>query len=383
MPDQTRQGRAHFRCYQCARPFSLGTIRWRCPCGGYFDVAMDAQFPWVNMQERRPGLWRYREALPFARDLQPVTLGETVTPLVPVADKPCQISFKLDYFSPTGSFKDRGATVLISQARELNVSSVVEDSSGNAGAAIAAYAAAAGIAATIFVPESASQSKLAQINLYGASVISVPGSRAATTRAAVAAAENDFYASHVWNPFFLEGTKTVAFELWEQLNQTVPDWVITPVGHGTMLLGLHKGFQFLRAAGITSSVPQLIAVQAAACAPLWQAWNSPGAGGLPEITPTPTGAEGIAISRPTRWQQCLSAIKTTGGELEIVTEAEIEDALLAWARRGFLMEPTSATAPAALEKWIARGMLKPHQRGVVIITGSGIRAAASLNPEAS
>jgi threonine synthase len=339
------------------------------------DVVMPRQFPWATMRRRPPGLWRYREALPLGATAEPVALGEPETPLVDISAGGPRVYLKLDFLFPTGSFKDRGAAVLMTKARELRVARVIEDSSGNAGAAIAAYAAAAAISAGIYVPEGASPAKVAQIQRYGASVVQVPGSRADTARAAMEAAQAAYYASHVWNPFFLEGTKTVAFELWEQLGRRVPDWVITPVGHGTMVLGLSKGFLHLRDAGMTDAVPRLVGVQAATCAPLVQ--GSRGDLTLPPVVePGVTQADGIAVGQPTRWRQILRAIADSAGFWTAVSEEEIRESHLAWARRGLLIEPTSATATAAYQRLAAEGVFGGHQRVVVVVTGSGIKTAS-------
>lgn len=365
---------AILRCQICSSAHDIGRAIWRCPCGGLLDVEMPAVFPWESMGQRPPGLWRYREALPLAYDTLPVSLGEPLTPLLGIPTRDCHLFFKLDFLFPTGSFKDRGAAVLVTKIRELGVTSVVEDSSGNAGAAIAAYAAAAGVAARIYVPAGASGAKAAQIAAYGAQLVQVPGTRADTTDAAWQEAQQSYYASHVWNPFFLEGTKTVAFELWEQMGQHAPDWVVTPVGHGTMLLGLYKGFRHLLEAGMTNRMPRIVGVQAAACAPLFAAMSQ-GSSDLPAIEPQATAAEGIAISRPLRWRQILAAVDATGGSIIAVTEEEVQRTWRTWARQGLLMEPTSATAPAACRQLLDAGWFSANETVVVLITGTGIKAA--------
>lgn len=338
---------------------------------------MPAEFPWQAMRDRPPGLWRYREALPIAVQTTPVSLGEPQTPLSYVDMPSGQLILKLDHLFPTGSFKDRGATVLLTKAVELGVTSVVEDSSGNAGAAIAAYAAAAGIAARIYVPASASPAKTSQITLYGAGLVRVPGTRAATAQAAWQEAQRTYYASHVWNPYFLEGTKTIAFELWEQLGCRAPDWIIVPVGHGTMLLGVFKGFEHLRQAGLIRILPRIVGVQAAACAPIYRAWLS-GLNDLPQTLAVVTQAEGIAISQPVRWRQIVQAVRQSDGFLVTASEEAIESALLAWARRGQLVEPTSAVTLAAYEQMASAGRFASHDLVVAPLTGTGTKAAAYL-----
>lgn len=338
---------------------------------------MPAHFPWEAMRRRPAGLWRYREALPLPAAASPVSLGEMRTPLLPVDDLASGLHLKLDFLFPTGSFKDRGAAVMLTQIRHLGVTHVVEDSSGNAGAAVAAYAASAGISASIYVPASTPPAKTAQIALYGAHLVQVPGPRAAATAAVRKEAARSYYASHVWNPFFLEGVKTVAFEIWEQLGQQAPDWVITPVGHGTMLLGLYNGFDYLRRAGVIRRLPRIVGVQAEVVAPLAAAIKQEPAS-LPLVTAGETVADGIAIDQPLRWRQILAAVQATSGQIVTVAEDEIKQAARSWARRGILMEPTSATALAAYRALSRNGLFDNASTVVVPITGSGVKSAQQI-----
>jgi L-threonine synthase (EC 4.2.3.1) len=200
-----------------------------------------------------------------------VTLGEGWTPLVAAPDR--DASYKLEALFPTASFKDRGAAVTLSQAAAFGVDRVVEDSSGNAGAAIATYAARAGIDAEIFVPADAKPGKLAAIERSDATVRRVEGSRQDVTDACIATVEADtgenaWYASHAWQPSFLEGTATFAYEVAAQRDWAVPDAVVTPLGHGTLFLGAYLGFRRLHRAGWTDGVPRLYGAQAAGIAPI-------------------------------------------------------------------------------------------------------------------
>jgi threonine synthase len=365
------------RCQVCGVEHDPSLPIWACPCGGLLDVAMPALFPWNAMRRRPAGLWRYREALPLPAAAQPVSLGEMCTPLLPIEDSASRLHLKLDFLFPTGSFKDRGAAVMLTQIRHLGVSHVVEDSSGNAGAAVAAYAAAAGISASVYVPASAPAAKTAPIALYGANLVQVPGPRAAATEAVQQEAARSYYASHVWNPFFLEGVKTVAFEIWEQLGQQAPDWVITPVGHGTMLLGLYNGFDYLLRAGMIRRLPRIVGVQAAVVAPLAAALAHQ-TDHLPEVMARDTLADGIAIARPLRWQQILRAVRATDGQIVTVAEHEIQRAVLAWAQRGILMEPTSATALAAYAALSSNQAFDSSSTVVVPVTGSGVKSAQRI-----
>lgn len=356
-------------CQTTGERLPLDTPIWRSSTGGLLDIELNAAFPRGEIARRPPGMWRYREALPPFDDADVVTFGEGFTPLVRGAVGGRSAWLKLDYLFPSGSYKDRGASVLVSQARRLGIRRVVEDSSGNAGAAIAAYCARAGIACDIYVPAATAPAKVAQIRAYGAGVIGVAGDRAATAAAAWDAAQREYYASHAWNPFFLQGTKTIAFEIVEQLGWRAPDVVIIPVGNGTLLLGAYIGFRELRDAGVIDALPRLIGVQAAACAPLHAAWQS----GRDQIEPAgarPTIAEGIAIANPVRGGQCFGAVRATNGEFVAVTDEEIDAARREAQAAGFFIEPSSAAALAALRQWEV-----PGDTIVVPLTGHGLKAA--------
>lgn len=360
-------------CRACGATYPETAERWRCACGAPLDVDFEGAIDTRRITGRLPGMWRYREALPVSADHHVVSFNEGFTPLIQAQIDGRPLTVKQENLFPTGSFKDRGASVLISRALELGVEKVVEDSSGNAGAAVAAYAAKAGMACEIFVPESTSPGKLAQIRLYGAKLIRVPGSREATARAAMEAADRHFYASHVWNPFFFQGTKTYAFEIWEQLGFTAPDALIVPTGHGTLLIGAFLGFQDLLKNGLIARLPRMIAVQAAGCAPIYRMWRDQ----LPEIPHASSGdtvAEGIAIAEPTRASQVLDIVRETGGEVIAVTDHEIEKALLEICNHGLYAEPTSATAIAAFRKIPA----SDEECIVAPLTGHGLKSTEKM-----
>ena len=360
-------------------------------------------------------LWRYREALPIPDEADIVTLGEGMTPLIRLdaaADSGHYV--KLDYLCPTGSYKDRGASVLMTHLKALGVEEVVEDSSGNAGAAIAAYSARAGIRCTIYCPASTSKGKLAQIAAYGAELKLVEGNRMATTEAVKDAAKSICYASHNWHPFFLEGTKTLAFEIVEQLGGDVPAHVICPVGFGSIYLGLFIGFRALCEAGVIECVPRLLGVQAAACCPIYNAYrdmehgegqalalrnrarrdegqaltpqNSArrgegqapalrNKGGVSRMRQTnPTLAEGITAELPVRGQMILDAIHYTNGAFTIVDDAEIQAGLEMLATRGIYVEPTSAVVVKGYEKFREAGIIGEGETTVSVLTGIGLKA---------
>jgi threonine synthase len=361
-----------YTCRACGATEPLDTRAWRCRCGHYFSLDAESRLDPAKLAGRPPGLWRYREAIPLPASVEPVTLGEPATPLVRADLDGGRPWLKLDYLFPTGSYKDRGATVLISLLRAVGVDHVLEDSSGNAGAAIAAYCAAAGIACEIFAPATASAGKLFQIAAYGATVHRIPGTREDVTTAALAAAERLPYASHYWNPFFNEGTKTMAFEAWEQLGGA-PDVVVVPCGHGSVALGVAKGFADLRASGLIARVPRIVAVQAEAVAPLYRMFHE-GLDAVPAVAPSTTAAEGIATRRPVRWPEILDGVRHSGGTFVTVGEQGIGEALTWAGRRGLFIEPTSAAALAGYRVGLASGAVTASETAVVVLTGHGLKS---------
>ena len=359
-------------CTACKAIHSSSDLAWRCTCGAPLDLRFESALDLDTVRSLPPTMWRYREAIPIRSD-HVVSFDEGYTPLTEAHVGRHSIWIKQENLFPTGSFKDRGASVLISKARELGIRRVVEDSSGNAGAAVAAYAARAGIDCDIYVPEATSPAKLTQIRLYGATLHRVPGTREDTARSAMQAAQACFYASHVWNPYFFQGTKTFAFEIWEQLGYRAPDAVIIPTGHGTLLIGAYLGFCDLLRCGHISGLPRLVAVQASTCAPLYRMWRD-GLQSPPDAASGDTIAEGIAIAEPTRASQIIAAVRRTGGHIVTVTDEEVETALTDFCRRGWYIEPTSATALAGLEN----AGVSDGDTVVVPITGHGLKSTEKL-----
>jgi len=357
--------------------------RWRCTCGHPLEFARqplpDGPAPDPASFDTREGLWSFQAFLPVE---QQVSLGEGMTPL---EDAPAwDAQFKLEYVFPTGSFKDRGATATLSRALELGVDRVVEDSSGNAGAAIATYAARAGIDAEIYVPASVKQSKLRAIEAAGATPVRVEGSRQDVTDACVEAAVGEdkgstgdgqpgddgasgaWYASHAWNPAFFAGTATVAYETALQRDWEVPDAVVTPLGHGTLFLGAYRGFRALKAAGWTDSIPRMYGAQAAGYAPIAAELHGTDEG-------TNDVADGIQIRDPVQKDAILAAIEETGGDAIALGEEPVADELQRLHGAGFYTEPTCAVAPAALRAYRERGEIHPDEDVVVPLTGSGLK----------
>jgi threonine synthase len=368
-------------CPECATSTPITPTVWRCDCGSPLDLSPLPPAP-VVVDDAERSLWRYRAALAFdgpAIGWRSVTLGEGVTPLVSaetggeaVEGGAADVRFKLDFLMPSLSYKDRGAAVLVTQAAAMGVERLVADSSGNAGVAIAAYAARAGIAAEVFVPAATSPKKVSQLRAFGASVRQIEGSRPDAAAAAVERVEatGAFYASHVYNPFFLEGTKTFAYEVWEQLGRQVPTTVVLPAGNGTLLLGAALGFAELVAAGAARQAPRLVAVQSALCDPVAAAW----AGRDADLTGwTATVAEGIAIPTPPRLGQMVAAVRASGGVFLTATDEAILAARAELWSRGIDVEPTAAAVWAAWQAWPeARAATGPV---IIALSGAGLKAA--------
>ncbi len=362
-------------CTECRESYPLKEPRWRCDCGSALDIDFQPAFDTTRIQQRKPNLWRYREAIPLENDFFITSFDEGFTPLTEVMIDGKGIFIKQDHIFLTGSYKDRGASVLISKVKELGIKEMVEDSSGNAGAAIAAYCAHADIKCHIFVPENTSEGKLAQIQFYGAELHKIPGTREHTAQAALLAAEKVYYASHAWNPFFFHGTKTFAYEVSEQLGWRSPDSVILPVGNGTLLLGAYIGFKEMLQAGIIDRLPRIIGVQAENCAPLYRAYRE-NRTEVPKIDTKETLAEGIAIARPVRGRQIIDAVHQTCGEFITVSEVEIRKALGDICNRGYYIEPTSAATIAGIKKYLP---LSVHNEVIVsAFTGHGLKATEKM-----
>lgn len=386
-----RQSRAlpDLVCSECQTRYSVQSLAWQCTCGAVLDVAQFAgSLDTAALNARPSSLWRYAEVLPLAVD-PTLTLGEGFTPLVPCRAF-AHVQLKLDFLLPTLSFKDRGAVVLATLAKRLGIRSAMVDSSGNAGTAMAAYFGRAGIGCTVFVPESTSPGKLAQMRAHGATVELVPGTRGDTSAVAVQAAGRDgvLYASHIHHPYFLHGVKTYGYEIWEQRGRSLPETVVIPVGNGTMVLGCYLAFCELVAAGLAERMPRIVAVQASACSPLEQAM----AQGLEvprAVDSTATVAEGIAIAAPPRGQQILRAVRATGGTIVSVTDQQTSAARQELADEGLFVEPTSAVCFAAVRAavdqrfdaasptWAMAASLLTAESVVVPLCGAGLKSPSA------
>ncbi len=362
------------RCRYCNQPVDWPPQRPRCPrpeCRGPLQPRRNIVFDAHLIEVAAVGMWRYRHLLPPVPD-NPISLGEGWTPLLRLSSSSDQLIYvKNETLNPTGSFKDRGAAFLINTIQGED-KIVIDDSSGNAGAALAAYAARAGRRARIFVPAHAPEAKKAQIERYGAELVPIDGNRDQVAAAADAFSlqPNIFYASHVWHPGYALAMQTIAWEIWEQLGRRAPEWVILPAGNGSLLRGVRWGFRSLQKAKYIKKLPRMVAVQAENCAPL--AAFLAGKYQEGRYQALPTLADAIAIPNPPLIEAMAAAVRKTHGKVVTIPETAIQLAQRDLARKGFYVEPTSALPYAALE-YLSTDFA-PHDTVVLILTGHGFKA---------
>jgi len=364
------------RCRSCNQPVDWPPQLPRCPrpvCRGPLQPKRNIIFDATLIEPALTGMWRYRHLLPPVPD-NPISLGEGTTPLLRLEhDK--LIYVKNETLNPTGSFKDRGAAFLINTIQGED-KIVIDDSSGNAGAALAAYAARAGRKARIFVPAEAPDGKKQQILRYGAELALVEGGREAVAQAADAFSQRPdvFYASHVWHPGYALAMQTIAWEIWEQLGRRAPEWVVIPTGNGSLLRGVRWGFRSLQKAKYIQQLPRLVAVQASSCAPLLlrsQDSYHPG-----QFQAGPTIADGVAIPNPPLIDAMWAAVRKTNGRVIAVSDEEIAAAQTRLMRQGLWVEPTAALPYAALPH--IEPDIDPNDTVILILTGHGFKSDRSL-----
>lgn len=333
----------HFYCEKCKQEHPVNTNVYKCDCGGLFRLYKDVN---EKIEEN-------------------ISIGEIKTPILPMTFGRQEVLFKLEHLNPTGSFKARGAKFMVNALKNLGIDSIVEDSSGNGASALAAYCAAGNIDCTVYVPDSIPTGKLNQIETFGAHVRLVVGDRDTTSTAAQKDAEENgkYYASHVYNPLFYEGIKSMAREIYEQLGD-VPEYIFLPVGNGTMLLGLYYGFEEI------GHLPRFVAVQSENCAPIYNAYK--------KVKKPPlykkTVADAIKVEKPKRIDEIITMIKRSNGEVITVSDEEIVEAQFQCGRKGLFVEPTAAVAIAGALSYFRKG--KPDNYRVVIpITGAGLNVS--------
>lgn len=363
-----------YECSRCHHLYESAIVTFRCDCGGPLAWIPPAFNP-DSIEVDEPGFWRYAPFIPPVPHASRVTLGETRSPLVAVSYQGIPVLFKVDYQFPSGSFKDRGSALLISTLKDSQVQAIHDDSSGNAGASLAAYCAAAEMHCRIYIPASNSRAKLRQIEAYGAELVEVEGDRSGASAAAYEDRSVDYYASHNWNPIFAAGIATLGYELWEQMHGKALDAVIAPAGYGSVILGLDSAFTNLKRSGLIADLPRLFAVQTDRYPGIARAWE----GGTE--TPQATGdgytiAEGIACRLPVRGREVLTALRSSRGAAITVSDTDIQEAWRRLARTGFYVEPTSAVAVAGLQQLFRGGALTVNDRVAVVLTGSGLKVGS-------
>jgi len=360
-----------FICSKCKKKESVATRKAKCDCGGLWKL--DYKVPKFDLKKIDTNEWnifRYKNFIALDdTSYKDITLGEGLTPIINF-DK--NLMIKMDYFMPTLSFKDRGAAILISHCKSIGVKSVVQDSSGNAGNSVAAYCAKANIDCEIFVPEGTSPKKIDMIKAHGAKVNVVEGSRDHCADVCRLKVEKDgvYYANHVYNPFFYEGTKTYIYEVFEQLKR-IPDNIFIPVGNGTLYLGVMKGLVELLDSGVIEKMPNIYAIQSENCAPLLKAFKSK----MKETTSIEakaTLAEGIAIGKPMRGEEILELAYKYNVKFIYALEKDILEARNILAKKGIYCEHTTAANYAAYLNYVKEnGEIKDC---LITMCGAGLKS---------
>ena len=315
-------------------------------------------------------MWRYANFFPYANEGDIVTLGEGWTPLVKFGHN---LRFKMENLNPTGSFKDRGSTTLISAVHKQVKKQggfIAEDSSGNAGASIAAYSARAELKAKIYVPENVSGPKFNQIKSYGMPVKKVIGSRNQVAQKAQQPEKGKFYIGHIFHPLFRDGIRTLAYEIAEQLNWKTPERVYLPVSAGTLLLGVINGFKHLANSDIIDTMPTIVACQTRQVSPLYHQIKKLSYKPPEKVTSI---ADALVSTNPPLLGLMIKELQENHGDVEIADENEILGAFTELAHKGFFVEPSSAVAYAAHQKQLKTKKISKTDKTIIVLTGHGLK----------
>lgn len=380
-------------CRQCGKKTELD-MRYACPtCGGILEIEYDYEAmkkdPLLMDDKEHTGMWKYSHMLPVKHKKNIVTLGEGMTPLLRCErlemeyDMFAELYIKAESLNPSGSFKDRPSAMGVSVAKELGAERVVIASSGNASAAAAAYCARTGIECVVFIPEGTDASKVTQAAAYGATVIPVAGNYSNSYKMALECTTKFRWpniTSTFLNPYTVEADKTAAYEIWEQLGNDMPDYVIIPIASGPLLVGMYKGFKELVHLGIASKdkkLPVMIGVQAEQCMPVTRAYNSHSQKVCGWEQPINTIAGGISdplIGYEQDGELTLRTALESGGLMSSLTEVEIVDALhLIETKMGLYCEPTSAVSVGAAAKLYKEKAIPQGAKVVCMLTGHGFK----------
>lgn len=384
------------QCAVCGQKIPLED-RYECQtCGGllqviYEETAGGAEHVGDPVKELTDdafsGLWRYHRMLPLENTEHIVTLGEGNTALVRAGKIYSGLGMdnlyiKNEFSNPTASFKDRPTSVGISVAKEHGATTVAVASSGNAGVSVAAYAAKAGMRCLACVPQKTSPGKVRQLMSYGATVTFAPGGYSDCFNIVREACKQYGYAnltSTYVNPYTVEGDKTVAYELFEQMRGNVPDWITVPIGTGPLLSGVYRGFKELLAMGLVTKLPHMLGVQAENCSPIVKGFyrESGRVEACMELDDTMAG--GIAdqlIGYEGDGEYTVRVIRESGGCMTSLTEAEIREVWMELSsKEGVFAEPTGAAAVGGVKKMLQQGIIKPTDTVAALVTGHGLKAA--------
>jgi threonine synthase len=383
IPDNIRG----LKCVLCGREYSAAEVRYACPtCGrkGILEVIYDFEAVSKRLSKaqlavnREMSIWRYTGLLPLVEAVPRPGLAVGWTPLYPVyrlGDKLglTNLYIKDDGRNPTGSLKDRASAVTIVKALELGCEEVTCASTGNAGSSWAASATSTGLKSYIFVPERAPRAKVAQLLVFGATVFAVRGTYDQAYDLCLQATEHFgwYNRNTAYNPYTIEGKKTVALEIAEQLNWEVPDRVIVPVGDGCIVSGVWKGFRDLLSLGFIDRLPQLIAVQAEGSQAIKLALDS---GGPIKPVAASTLADSISVCLPANGEMAVRDIRASGGFAVSVSDQEILEAMcLLGENMAIFAEPAAAASVAALRQLAQQGKLERDETIVALVTGSGLK----------
>ena len=371
------------RCIRCGKEFDAGAIRYTCDCEGLLSVERDAPSvgPSVFDSRRdratgidRSGVWRFREAVLDVACESIVTHPEGSTRMYEREG----IFFKHEGENPTGSFKDRGMTVAVTQAMRLGSRAVACASTGNTSASLAAYAAQAGLKAIVFVPAGkVSAGKLAQTLAYGAQVLAIRGDFDDAMRLVRDICdEAGIYLVNSINPFRIEGQKTIVWELLQDLDWEAPDWIVVPAGNLGNTSAFGKALREAHTAGWISSVPRIAAIQASGANPFARAFRE---GFADRIRVVPeTVATAIRIGDPVSWEKAVVSIRDTAGVVEQVTDEELLDGKRTIDRWGIGCEPASGCTIAGVSKLRTAGIIGDRDRVVCVLTGHLLKDAESV-----
>ncbi len=366
----------HLECIECGKKYPESEIIYTCTCGGLLDVVYDySEISFSEKALKGPlSVWKYRALLPVSRE--PVSLKEGGTPLYRVDRIAESLGLKDVYvkhegMNPTGSFKDRGMTVGVTKALELGMKTVACASTGNTSASLAVYGARAGVPAVVLLPSGkVALGKLAQALMHGAKVLSIRGNFDDALKLVRDLCDREgFYLLNSVNPYRLEGQKTIAFEIADQLGWKAPDRLILPVGNAGNITAIYKGFRELKRLGLTDSVPKMTGIQAEGACPIVKAIKNNEPVITPEARPE-TVATAIRIGNPVNAIKALNAIRESGGTAETVSDGEIVKAQheLAYLE-GIGVEPASASSIAGLRKLVDLGVVDPDECVACVTTG--------------